>query len=39
MPLILERLPISTELTEDEITVDGGWIAERIITSMPIIMY
>ncbi len=36
LPLLLEYLPATAELVEDEVEVDGGWITERVITHMPI---
>lgn len=32
----VEHLPDSARITDAEITVDGDWVSERVITSMPI---
>ena len=35
---LLENMPDAIEVVEDEIEVDGSWLAERIITRMPILV-
>jgi hypothetical protein len=32
----VEYLPDSARVVESEITVDGDWVSERVITKMPI---
>jgi hypothetical protein len=33
---LLKYMPANIEVVESEIEVDGSWLAERIITRMPI---
>ncbi len=39
IPLILEHLPGTASVKENELVVDGSWITERIITDMPITVH
>ena len=36
LALLIEYMPDDVRVTESEIEVDGSWLAERIITKMPI---
>jgi len=36
LPAIFQQLPEDARVVEDEIIIDGDWIAERVITHMPI---
>ncbi len=36
LPGVLANLPESAQVIEDELEVDGDWIAERVITKLPI---
>ena len=35
---LLENMPNAIAVVEDEVAVDGSWLAERIITRMPILV-
>ena len=35
---LLENMPDAIAVVEDEVAVDGSWLAERIITRMPILV-
>ena len=38
LPMMLECLPASAELVVDDIDVDGSWVTERVVTSLPILV-
>ena len=35
---LLENMPDEIDVMEDQVEVDGSWLAERIITRMPILV-
>lgn len=38
VPLILEYLPVTAEVSSEDIRVEGDWITERVITNLPILV-
>lgn len=36
LPLLLQHLPASAELVDEDLRVEGDWITERVISQMPI---
>jgi hypothetical protein len=38
LPGVLANLPEDARILEDKIEVDGNWVAERVITRLPILV-
>jgi cytochrome P450 len=38
LPGLLRYLPCDARVVQDEVTLDGGWVTERVITKLPIVV-